>query len=558
MMRKFGVMILKVAILLGLYLIVFEVQELIMAQNESYKKLLESNVPVWLMINFCTIYLLLLIVYGIRNRMGKKEKTTLSEAAGFRQLRGKDLLLSLTIAVGCTFVFFGLMKFPFLPQQALDQMKAYVDIFGQAERFIFVLIGVGLAGAFMEEIFFRGLVFNQLRSALPFGAAYLLQAGIYAIFQPNLTISVIAFFLALIYGFIYIKTGSVWSTITIAVVMNVLIVSTKEVGLIDRIAQGSLLAYVILLTGFGCIILGLLQVAKRTPQTETPSSELVAKLRPYLVMGGRLGLYIAIYFAVLQPLVHLWYNVLTEIDAIRPWLTAARNSSWGLVLNDIVAIPIYYFILRRYQKRDLIRECKFDKISFNSVWKIALLSICMGLWVTSMVKIPAVADTFPQFEQLFSSLVGGAPFTFIVFLIVHSIYKEVLFRGLVFNELNAVLPLGIVLVGNAFIYGILFFKLDPALTLYGGMGTIIFALLYFWYRSLWAPIIAEIGLFATYYIARNLYSHFDVAFNGYFVVLIVVCSLVVPPLMYRLWKQRPYGESSIIRTGKIQLEAGGK
>ncbi|SDG00960.1 CAAX protease self-immunity [Fontibacillus panacisegetis] len=558
MMKQVGSMALKVGLFLGLYLLVFEVQKWVMAHNQTYKKLLEGSVPVWLLINFCTLYLLLLAVYGIRNRITKKEKITFFDAAGFRRLGGKDLLQVSIIAVGCAFVFFGLMKLPFLPQFALDHMKAYVDIFGQAELFIFVLIGVGLAGAFMEEIFFRGLVFNQLRRVLPFAAAYLLQALIYSIFQPNLTISIISFFLALIYGFVYTKTGSVWSTIYIAVFVNVFIVSAKETGMIDSIALGSLLAYLILVVGFGCIISGLLLIAKRPLQTEQASSQLEVKLKPYFVMIGRLGLYLAIYYAVLQPLVYLWYNVLTQIDAIRPWLTDARNSNWGLVLNDFIAIPIYYFIMRRYQKRDLIQVSKFNKISFSSVWKIALLSICMGLWVTSVVKIPVVADTFPQFEALFGSLVGGAPFTFIVFLIVHSIYKEVLFRSLVFNELHAVLPVGFAIVGNAFVYGLLFFKLDPALSFYGGLGTIIFVLLYLWYQSLWASVVAEIGLFATYYIARNLFSYFDVAFNWYFVVLIGLCSLAIPPLMYRLWKQKPYSEARTKQTGKIQLEAGGK
>lgn len=556
MIRKFGGMILTVVLLLGLYLLVFETQVSLMARNDGYRSLLETNVPVWLFINFSVLYLLLLAMFGIRNRLVQK-KLPFFEAAGFRKIREKDFLLSCMVAIGCGFVFFGLMKLPFLPQVVQNQMQAYVDIFGQADKFLFTLIGVGLAGAFMEELFFRGLVFNQLRSVLPFAVAYILQAGIYSIFQPSPTISVISFFLALIYGFIYTKTGSVWSTITIAVIVNVFIVSAKETGLVDSIVSGSLLSYAILLVGFVLIIAGLLQFAKRT-QAEQPVSNFVIKLNPYLVMTGRLVLYIVIYFAVLQPLVHLWYNVMTEIDALRPWLTDARNSNWGLVLNDIIAIPIYYFILRRYQKRDLIQVSRFKKISFNSVWQTALLSICMGLWVTSVVKIPAVSGTFPQFEVLFSSLVGGAPFTFIVFLIIHSIYKEVLFRSLIFNELNAVLPLAVSIVINALIYGLLFFQLDPALTFYGGMGTVIFALLYVWYQSLWAPIVAQIGLFGTYYIARNIYDVLDVSFNGYLIAIIAICSIAIPPLMVRLWKQKPSTGVSTVHKGEIQVEAGGR
>lgn len=554
-------MVVKVAFLLGLYFIVFEVQKLFMGWNEGYRSLLERNVPVWLLINFTALYLLLIAVYGIRNRITRREKKSFFDASGFRRLSGRGWLLSFMVAVGCALVFLGLMRLPFLPSFALNQMQAYIDIFGQADKFLFVLIGVGLAGAFMEEIFFRGLVFNQLRSAMPFVVAYLIHALIYAVFQPNLTISFIAFFLALIYGFIYSKTGSIWSTITIAVVVNVLLVSFKETGLIDSIAVGHWLSYVMLLAGLAIIITGLLQTAKRQSVSEQDLAAFHTKMKPYLQMVGRLGVVIAVYYAILQPLVYLWYNELTKIESLRPWLTDPSNGNWGLVLNDFIAIPIYYFILRRYQKRDLIQVCKFERIPPRSVWKIALLSICMGLWVTSMVKIPAVAATFPQFELLFSSLIGGAPWAFLVFLIVHSIYKEVLFRGLVFNELKSVLPISLTLLGNAFVYGLLFFNLDPALSFYGGMGTIIFGLLYYWYRSIWASIVAEIGLFGTYYIARNLYSIFEIGFSWYFIVLIGICSVAIPPLMYRIWKQSPAnaGRSAVsVNPGQIQVEAGGR
>ncbi|MNO20448.1 CAAX amino terminal protease self- immunity [compost metagenome] len=558
MLKQVGSMLLKVAILLGVYLIVFEAQKMVMGQYEGYKKLLESNVPVWLLMNFTAIYLLILAGYGIRNRITKKEKITLFEAARFTPIGTRDWLLSVMIAFGCALAFIGLMKLPFLPQAALSQMQAYVDIFGQAERFIFVLIGVGFAGAFMEEIFFRGLVFNQLRSALPFMAAYLLQAVIYSIFQPNLTITFISFFLALIYGFLFTKTGSIWSTISIAVIVNVLIVTAGESGVISGLPVGSPLGYVMFPAGLIVIIFGLLLVNKRPSGAQPTVSPFVAKLKPYFIMAGRIGLYIAIYYAVLQPLVHLWYNVLTQVDTLRPWLNDSRNSNWGLVLNDLIAVPIYYFILRRYQKRDLLQVCRLDKIPFSSVWKIALLSICMGLWVTSVVKIPAVSETFPQFEGLFSSLVGGAPFTFIVFLIIHSVYKEVLFRGLVFNDLYSVLPLGWALLGNAFVYGWLFFNFDPALSFYGGLGTIIFGLLYVWFGSIWAPTVAQIGLFATYYISRNLFNHYEIGFNGYFIALIALCSFAIPPLMHRLYKQRTSGGRQVFTAGSIQHDAGGR
>jgi hypothetical protein len=50
------------------------------------------------------------------------------------------------------------------------------------------------------------------------------------------------------------------------------------------------------------------------------------------------------------------------------------------------------------------------------------------------------------------------------------------------------------------LYGALFFFGDIPLSLYGFLGAVIFALLYVWFRSIWAPIAAQVACQGSQYL----------------------------------------------------------
>ncbi|MFC5702237.1 type II CAAX endopeptidase family protein [Cohnella faecalis] len=534
-MKNYIRMIVNLVLYLGVTFLVFWGVGILKEQNETFKRLLDDNPPVLLIICACIIYLILTLLFQVRHKLTKSEPKRLLDAVGFRKLNDNEYVGSFLVGAGCALFFFGLMTLSVLPEKTLYELNNYVDVFSKSDAFVFAILGAGVIGVLFEEVYFRGLVFGELRRVLPLPVAFLAHAAVYAYFQPNLTISITGFFLALFYSFMYVKTKSVWSTVTAAATLNITIVAAKEYGLIEALGKGNdFMPVAVLVVGAIFVLLGLFRIS-RFAGIESGTG---GKVEAYLKAIAAAGAYIAIYYAVLTSVIYIWTQVLTSYEPIRPWLNESSNNLWALVINDIIAVALYFFILRRYRSVNLFELCGFSRISRSTVVQIAILSISMGLWVTSIAKIPYVEETFPQFDTLFNSLVGGPLLPFIVFLLFHSVYKEILFRGLIFNAFKTAMPLAVVFLLDALVYGQLFFQWDPALTIYGGMGTVIFGLLYLWYRSLWAPIVAQLGLFATYYAARHSIAAFEIEFNGAFYAVMVVSSASVLFFMIRLWKKR--------------------
>jgi len=530
-------MLINLVLYVGTTLLVFEGVGRASSANETLQKLLDANPPVLLILVACIVYLLLALAFRVRGRLSKSEPPRLLDAVRFRRLQGASFAASLAVGAGCALFYFGLMKLPFLPDRVHFELNNYVDVFSKSDAWVFAILGVGIVGVLFEEIYFRGLIFGELRKSLPLPVAFAGHALIYAYFQPNLSVSFTAFFLALFYSYMYGKTQSIWSTVTAAATLNILIVASKELGLLDLMGDANAAASIaLLLAGAVGVVLGLYAIRRTAAPglDEQPEGKASRLVRAF----AWVGLYIAVYYAVLSTVNYVWTKVLIRYEPIQPWLSDSANNLWALVLNDLIAVPIYMFLLRRYQATSLIRHCGFRRIDGRTAARIAALSVSMGLWVISVAKIPFVEDRFPQFDALFESLVGGPLLTFAVFLIIHSVYKEILFRGLVFGAFRTAMPLAAALALNALVYGQLFFRLDPALTVYGGLGTVIFGLLYVWHRSLWAPIVAQLGLFATYYAAWQGMAAFDIAFGGAFYAVMAVSSASVLYFMFRLWSTR--------------------
>lgn len=535
MLKNYFRLAINLALYLGMALLVFRATEMLAAPFPAFKRLLDDNPPVLLIASACVIYLLLALLFRIRGSIAKNEPRRLLDAIRFRKLNAGEFAGSLAVGFGCALFFFGLMKLPFLPDRIAYELNNYVDVISKSDAFAFAVLGVGAVGVLFEEFYFRGLIFGELRRALPLPAAFVVHALIYAYFQPSLTISFTAFALALLYSYLYAKTASVWSTVTAAALLNMLIVSAKPSGIFPMLDKANAaVPIVMLVAGAAFVLVGLDRVRRvaGAPAKDGGKLEGIAKAFAWA------GVFVAVYYAVLNSIIYVWTGVLTRYEPIRPWLNDSANNLWALVLNDLIAVPIYFFILRRYRSQSLTAYCGFSRLDGRTVARIAALSVSMGLWVMSVAKIPDVENAFPQFDALFNSLVGGPLPSFLVFLILHSVYKEILFRGLVFNAFRSAMPLTAAFALDALVYGALFFQADPALTIYGGMGTVIFGLLYLWYRSLWAPIAAQIGLFATYYAAWHGMSAFDIEFGAAFYVIMAVSSASVLYFMYRLWAKR--------------------
>lgn len=91
---------------------------------------------------------------------------------------------------------------------------------------------VGLWGPAVEEIFFRGFLLGGLRNKLGYWPALLVSSGIFSLFHIQPGLYVPTFLLGLAFGWVYLKTRSIWPAIFAHTVHNTIVIITvwQELG----------------------------------------------------------------------------------------------------------------------------------------------------------------------------------------------------------------------------------------------------------------------------------------------------------------------------------------
>lgn len=79
---------------------------------------------------------------------------------------------------------------------------------------------VALLGPIVEELLMRGLVLNQMKRAMPFVAANMVQAFLFAALHGNFVQGSYAFILGLLFGYVYRKYNTIFSTLLFHIAFN--------------------------------------------------------------------------------------------------------------------------------------------------------------------------------------------------------------------------------------------------------------------------------------------------------------------------------------------------
>lgn len=85
---------------------------------------------------------------------------------------------------------------------------------------IFMILCVAILAPIGEELIFRGLIFRTLRKAVPWQAAFLIQAVLFGVYHLNLVQGIYAALLGLCMGYLAYKYGSVVPGILLHMVIN--------------------------------------------------------------------------------------------------------------------------------------------------------------------------------------------------------------------------------------------------------------------------------------------------------------------------------------------------
>ncbi|MBP2000049.1 membrane protease YdiL (CAAX protease family) [Paenibacillus shirakamiensis] len=218
-------------------------------------------------------------------------------------------------------------------------------------------------------------------------------------------------------------------------------------------------------------------------------------MKAWGIMLARVAVVIGLYFG--------WFFTVTTLffDYVYPRSTwFERNTVTVIILNDMVGLPLMLLAWRLLFKENLFKAAQFRLMNGKSVAIALWIGLGAGLFTVAFSRLPAIASDKYKFRELFDYLNRAEWYVFLIFLILGNIYKETLFRGILMNEFRRVLPVWVAIIIQGVLYGALFFLGDIPLSLYGFLGAVIFALLYVWFKSIWAPITAQIACQGSQYV----------------------------------------------------------
>lgn len=196
------------------------------------------------------------------------------------------------------------------------------------------------------------------------------------------------------------------------------------------------------------------------------------------------------------------------------------------VVSSIVAIICFLIFMMMFKKKEesLWERCKFDKVDAKNILLILLTSIGLSMFLTSFVYL--VQNMFPSYESVSKGIILGMNsilgFFSIVFIL--PFFEEILFRGLVFNELRRSTNI----VASIIIQGLLFALIHGNLlqSIYTFLLGIVLALIYLWTKSIWSCVILHISynLMGANVLPRLL------AEKGNLAMVIMICGIILSTL----------------------------
>jgi len=163
----------------------------------------------------------------------------------------------------------------------------------------------------------------------------------------------------------------------------------------------------------------------------------------------------------------------------------------ALIFSAVLAALIYYFICRA-RKQNIVEVCAFNPISFKSAIVFVFTGISFlffnGSLNTLIYESGYLNDSFQQLESTFAPFYeGNFLLSFASIAIVVPLIEEIIFRGLIQNELRKhmrVLPAVLI---QAALFGLYHLNLAQfIITVFMG---IMLGLLCVWTKSIWGAII---------------------------------------------------------------------
>lgn len=224
-------------------------------------------------------------------------------------------------------------------------------------------------------------------------------------------------------------------------------------------------------------------------------------------------------------------NEVLDEKVLTPKLENLINGNMHLILLIYSVISLIIFALIMKSKKDsIIKVCRFEKIKLVEIIALIMaglsLNVVISVFLGLLEKIPFLKIFFEQHNDLMEKVVGGGEvniiFAGIVVGLVAPVFEEIVFRGLILNELKKGFPLWFAVIAQGILFGVFHFNIVQGL--YASVLGILFGLVYTKMKNIWAPIVLHILINSSSYIISKL-TFLDIP--DFISVLVIILSFIV-------------------------------
>jgi len=218
----------------------------------------------------------------------------------------------------------------------------------------------------------------------------------------------------------------------------------------------------------------------------------------YLKIIGNVLLYIGIWYVNLK---FFGYFVDRAFNSPYKDLMDLLFNQWGFGVIIFFVIPVVInLVIFKIRKGNIIEFCRFKAMTLKDTVIVLLVTIAGIIFTLHLINTSFFLKYLPEFDNYVKDAIKGNLFaTFFMTGLLLPTCEEILFRGLIFNEMRKGLPVVVVLFLHILIY--MPFQPTVSIAVYAYLNFFIYALVFILTDSLWSSIIFEglgaVGLYAT-------------------------------------------------------------
>lgn len=243
-------------------------------------------------------------------------------------------------------------------------------------------------------------------------------------------------------------------------------------------------------------------------------------------------MYAAIYF-ILQVVIQL--VMMFSLG----YSIAMENLSLTIILSSIIGFLIYWGIIK-LRKQFLVSAFSFRKFDYRQIPFFMGLGFCLQYLFQGLILIFNLEDKFPEHAQTIKLIFeGGSPVIVMLSVIIFAPFiEEILFRGLIINELKGKMPLILVILIQSLMFGVIHGNwLQIA---YAFIMGILLGLVSIWSRSIWPAIVLHMSMNGSPILISLFWNDDQVEkfITDYRIPVTVISGVLVMVIMYFIYRNR--------------------